>query len=135
MKYMLDTNICIYLIKKRPVSVIRELMRHDFGDIGVSAITVAELQFGAAKSQSVERSLAALEQFLAPIGVYEFDAAAAAVYGTIRAELEKRGTPIGSLDTLIAAHALSLDVTLVTNNEREFRRLSGLKVANWVAND
>lgn len=99
----------------------------------MSSVTVAELHYGVAKSAHVERNRSALEQFLAPLVIVDFDVAAAAVYGTIRALLERRGTPIGSLDTLIAAHALSLDTTLVTNNEREFGRVPRLKLANWAA--
>jgi tRNA(fMet)-specific endonuclease VapC len=132
MKYLLDTNICIYLIKQRPESAIRELMKQEIGDVGVSTITVAELFVGAAKSQARERSLAALEQFLAPLVIADFDVSAATLYGGVRVELESKGTPIGSFDTLIAAHALSLHATLVTNNEREFRRVPGLTVVNWV---
>lgn len=131
MNFLLDTNICIYLIKGRPESVVRELQKHAVGDVGVSTITVAELYVGTAKSQARERSLSALQQFLAPLALADFDSTAAAMYGDVRAYLEKNGTPIGSLDTLIAAHALSLDVTLVTNNEREFRRVPGLQVVNW----
>jgi tRNA(fMet)-specific endonuclease VapC len=131
MKYLLDTNICIYLIRQRPASVIREMAQQQVGDVGLSSITVAELQYGVAKSAQVERNRSALEQFLAPLVIVEFDAAAATVYGTIRALLERRGTPIGSLDTLIAAHAVSLGVTLVTNNEREFGRVPRLKLTNW----
>jgi tRNA(fMet)-specific endonuclease VapC len=131
MKYLLDTNICIYLIRQRPARVIQEMAQQQVGDVGLSSITVAELQYGVAKSAQVERNQSALEQFLAPLVIADFDAAAATVYGAIRALLERRGTPIGSLDTLIAAHALSLDVTLVTNNEGEFGRVPQLKLANW----
>lgn len=133
MKYLLDTNICIYLIRQHPASVIREMAKQLIGDVGLSSVTVAELHYGVAKSAHVERNRSALEQFLAPLVIVDFDVAAAAVYGTIRALLERRGTPIGSLDTLIAAHALSLDTTLVTNNEREFGRVPRLKLANWAA--
>ncbi|MCL4804707.1 MAG: type II toxin-antitoxin system VapC family toxin [Anaerolineae bacterium] len=133
MKYLLDTNICIYLIRQHPASVIREMAKQQIGDVGLSSVTVAELHYGVAKSAHVERNRSALEQFLAPLVIVDFDVAAAAVYGTIRALLERRGTPIGSLDTLIAAHALSLDTTLVTNNEREFGRVPRLKLANWAA--
>ncbi len=131
MKYLLDTNICIYLIRQRPTSVIREMARQQVGDVGLSSITVAELHYGVAKSTQVERNQSALEQFLAPLIIVDFDAAAATAYGAVRALLERRGTPIGSLDTLIAAHALSLDVTLVTNNKREFSRVPRLKLTNW----
>jgi tRNA(fMet)-specific endonuclease VapC len=133
MKYLLDTNICIYLIRRRPATVIRELVKHPLGDVGLSSITVAELQYGVAKSAEQERNRLALEQFLVPLAIAEFDAHAAEAYGLIRASLERQGTPIGSLDTLIAAHALSLGVTLVTNNEREFGRVPGLRVENWAS--
>lgn len=131
MKFLLDTDICIYLIRRQPVEVIREMSKQPIGDVGVSSVTVAELQFDVAKSAQVDRNRAALEQFLAPLVIADFDPSAAMVYGVIRAYLERQGTPIGSLDTLIAAHALSLDVALVTNNEREFGRVPDLRVMNW----
>jgi tRNA(fMet)-specific endonuclease VapC len=133
MKYLLDTNICINLIKKRPAGVLREMVKQLVGDVGVSSITVAELQYGVVRSAQVERNRAALEQFLAPLAIADFDIAAALAYGAVRALLERRGAPIGSLDTLIAAHALSLNITLVTNNEREFSRVPGLAIATWAA--
>jgi tRNA(fMet)-specific endonuclease VapC len=132
MKYLLDTNICIYLIKNKPTSVITKFNEHSVGDIGVSTITVAELTYGAKKSQRQAQNQEALLQFLSPLIISEFDANAAFSYGQIRAELESQGTPIGSLDTLIAGHAVSLGVTLVTNNEREFRKVPNLAVENWV---
>ncbi len=131
MKYILDTNICIYLIKQNPPEVLRTFAALSVGDVGVSSITVAELAYGVRKSQHPERNAQALEQFLIPLTIADFDHSAAVAYGGIRATLEQQGTPIGSLDTLIAAHALSLDVTLVTNNEREFSRVPRLKVENW----
>jgi tRNA(fMet)-specific endonuclease VapC len=100
--------------------------------IGISTITLAELEYGAAKSQQPKKNREALEQFISPLEVAAFDREATAAYGKIRAALEKRGSPIGSMDMLIAAHALSLGVTLVTNNEREFRRVPGLPVENWI---
>ena len=135
MKYLLDTNICIYLIKRRPERVLHELAKQAIGEVGISTITAAELWHGVARSQSFERSRAALEQFLLPLVIADFDSAAAIVYGQVRADLERQGKPIGPFDTLIAAHALSLDATLVTNTEREFRRVPGLIVANWAANE
>jgi tRNA(fMet)-specific endonuclease VapC len=129
---LLDTNICIYLIRQESPQVLRRFEALDFGDIGVSSITVAELQHGVQKSQRQVQNQKALAQFLIPLIIADFDNAAAKAYGVIRAALERQGTPIGSLDTLIAAHALSLDVTLVTNNEREFLRVPGLKIVNWV---
>jgi tRNA(fMet)-specific endonuclease VapC len=131
-KYLLDTNICIYLIKKKPPQVLRQFRSHSIGDIGISSITVAELQYGVQKSQYPEQNQRALEQFLVPLVIAGFDEQAAATYGTIRAALEAQGTPIGALDMLIAAHALSLGVTLVTNNVREFSRVPELQLVNWV---
>lgn len=130
MRYMLDTNICIYAIKHRPAAVLDALRTHEAAGIGLSAISAAELQFGARKSGSA-RNLAALAQFFEPLEIADFDPAAAQAYGTVRAALEARGTPIGPLDTLIAAHALALDVMLVTHNTREFARVPGLRVADW----
>lgn len=130
MRFMLDTNICIYLIKNDPPKVLAELKRHDLGEIGVSSVTAAELAYGVAKSGS-ERNRAALEQFLLPLDIAPFDEKAAWYYGDVRSTLERAGTPIGPLDTQIAAHALSLGCVLVTNNTREFQRVAGLSVENW----
>lgn len=132
MKFLLDTNICIYIIKQKPPGVLQKFNTYQVGDIGISAITVAELEFGVQKSQFPTRNQQALTQFLLPLEIANFDRAAALVYGNLRATLEKRGTPIGSLDTLIAAHALSLQVTLITNNVKEFKRVPNLKLENWI---
>jgi tRNA(fMet)-specific endonuclease VapC len=132
MKLMLDTNICIYIIKQRPPEVLTRFKGYVVGDIAVSSITVAELQFGVQRSQTPERNQPALDQFLLPLTVVGFDQAAAATYGQVRTSLERSGRPIGPLDTLIAAHALSLKLTLVTNNVDEFARVPGLQVVNWV---
>lgn len=132
MKYMLDTNICIYLIKRKPPQVLAKFQTHSVGDIGISSITVAELQYGVAKSQQQQQNQTALDLFLAPLEIVDFDPAAARQYGQIRAELEQSGTPIGAYDLLIAGHARSLRVTLVTNNTREFTHVPDLKVENWV---
>lgn len=129
---MLDTNICIYIIKNKPLNVLEELKKCDVGDIILSSITVSELVYGAYKSQFVEKNLKAIEHFLVPFDVAEYDYKAAFEYGKIRATLEKQGQPIGSLDMLIAAHAKSLDITLVTNNLKEFERVEALKLENWV---
>jgi len=129
---LLDTNICIYLIKQKPIEVLQHFNAYTTGDIGVSSITVAELSFGAAKSQRPTTNQFAVEQFLLPLMIAPFDYNAALAYGAIRAVLEQQGTPIGALDTLIAAHAICLGVTLVTNNVREFSRVAGLSVENWV---
>ncbi len=132
MKYLLDTNICIYLIKQKPPEVRHHFERLSAGDVGISSITVAELMYGVQKSQHREQNRIALEQFLLPLVVAPFDAYAATKYGALRAALEAQGTPIGALDMLIAAHALALNVILVTNNTKEFRRVSELEVVNWV---
>jgi tRNA(fMet)-specific endonuclease VapC len=133
MKFLLDTDICIYLIKKKPVEVLQKFREYPVGDIGLSSITLAELKYGVQKSKQSSRNARALEKFLIPLSISEFDYKAANAYGKVRAELESQGTPIGPLDTLIAAHALSLNLTLITNNTREFSRVSGLKVTNWVS--
>ena len=131
MKYLLDTDICIYIIKKKPEGVLKKLTRHDISDVGISSITLSELEYGAEKSLYKEQSKLALAEFLAPLSVLPYEDAAAPAYGKIRAHLEKQGIAIGPLDMLIGAHALSMKVTLVTNNEREFGRIPGLKVENW----
>ncbi|EKU97296.1 putative nucleic acid-binding protein [Leptolyngbya sp. PCC 7375] len=131
MKYLLDTNLCIYIIKRKPTEVFNRFRNCNIGDIGISTITIAELTYGTQKSQHPEKNQSALDQFLLPLEIVEFDIAAAQVYGSIRAQLEKKGTPIGPLDFLIAAQALSLGINLVTNNEREFLRVPGLTVENW----
>jgi tRNA(fMet)-specific endonuclease VapC len=133
MKYMLDTDMCIYLIKKKPPSVVRRLLRTGIGDVCISSITLGELEYGVSKSARSAQNQMALAEFLAPIEVLSYDDIAAREYGPLRAELERRGTPIGSLDTLIAAHARSLGLTLVTNNTEEFGRTPGLHVQNWAS--
>jgi tRNA(fMet)-specific endonuclease VapC len=130
LRFLLDTNICIYIINARPAQVLERFKREVIGDIGVSAITAAELAYGVAKSGSA-RNRAALEKFLAPLEIAAFDAEVWWRCGALRADLERIGKPIGPLDTLIAAHALALDVTLVTNNQAEFSRAPGLRIENW----
>jgi tRNA(fMet)-specific endonuclease VapC len=132
MKYMLDTNICIYLIKQQPREVIDKFKGIIPGEIAISSVTVAEMMYGVGKSQHKQRNKSALESFLAPLEIVDFDFKAAQHYGAIRAYLEKMGTPIGAYDLMIAAHALSLGLILVTNNEREFQRIPNLIVENWV---
>ena len=129
--HLLDTNICVAVIRQRSPRVLARLQRMTPGSVGVSMVTVLELQFGAAKSLHPRRNRAALEQFLLPLEILDYGAAAAFQYGEVRARLEKAGTPIGPLDTLIAAHAKSLNTTLVTNNLAEFRRVAGLRVEDW----
>ena len=132
MKVMLDTNICIYIIKQRPQSVLARFQDFHVGDIGISTITLAELQYGVMKSARPRQNREGLKLFIAPLDVASFNIAASETYGDVRASLEKSGRPIGAMDLLIAAHALSLDVKLATNNEREFKRVRGLQVENWV---
>ncbi len=131
MNLLLDTNICIYLIKKRPPSVLNRFGALPAGTIAISSITVGELEFGVQKSQYPSQNQQALEQFLLPLVILGFDHEAARTYGKIRAFLENRGKTIGALDMLIAAHALSKGLPLATNNVREFSRVPGLKVLNW----
>ncbi len=130
--FMLDTNICIYIIKKKPQQVLRRLKKARVSDIGVSSITLSELEYGRAKSSRPDQNRIALAEFLAPLEILSYDDMAAQEYGKIRASLERHGTPIGPMDMLIAAHALSLNCTLVTNNEREFSSVASLKIENWV---
>lgn len=132
MRYLLDTNICIYAIKQRPAEVVAALRAHASAGIGISSITAAELWFGVEKSGST-RNRDALRRFLEPLEIADFDAASAEIYGRVRLQLERAGTPIGPLDTQIAAHAIHLGVTLVTNNTREFERVAGLRLENWAA--
>ncbi|MHB1955553.1 MAG: type II toxin-antitoxin system tRNA(fMet)-specific endonuclease VapC [Sulfobacillus sp.] len=133
MRYMLDTNICIYLIKNRSEPLLQRMRGYHTGEVGVSVVTVAELQYGVSKSQLKERNQVALEAFLLPLEIANFSVDSTLAYGEIRANLEKQGRPIGPLDTLIAAHALSLNVVLVTNNTREFARVPGLCVEDWTS--
>jgi len=132
MNYLLDTNICIYIIKKKPIAVLERFQSLSLGEVGISSITLAELQYGVEKSANREKNLRALQQFLIPLEIVDFDYDASIIYGQIRSQLEQAGQPIGPLDMLIAAHSKSLNITLVTNNKREFMRVPGLKVENWV---
>jgi tRNA(fMet)-specific endonuclease VapC len=131
MKYMLDTNICIFIINKKSPRVLQKIAAQDVGDICISSITVAELFYGVYKSERIEQNHQALTQFLLPLVVLEFDALASEMYGKIRMRLEKKGTPIGSMDMLIAAHASSAKMTLVTSNTKEFARVPDLVVEDW----
>lgn len=131
LKYLLDTNICIYTIKSRPDSVRKIFIEHD-GQMCVSAITQMELIYGAEKSAAVSRNLKVVEGFLARLEIKDFDSSAAAHTGQIRAELAKAGTPIGPYDQMIAGHARSLGLVVVTNNVSEFSRVPGVRVENWV---
>jgi len=131
-KYMLDTNICVYIIKQKPAKVIERFKHADISQIGISSITLSELQYGVSKSSKPEQNQMALSQFVAPLEILPYDDGAAQYYGDLRAGLEKRGTPIGSLDMLIAAHAISLNSVLISNNEKEFNRIPNLRIDNWV---
>lgn len=131
-KQMLDTNICIYIIKNKPQSVREKLKEFDIGDVVLSSITVSELYYGVYKSEHMEKNLLALEHFLKPFDILEYDIKASVAYGKIRADLEKRGQIIGGLDMMIAAHALFHNMTLVTNNTKEFQRVKELRLDNWV---
>ena len=132
MKYMLDTNIVIYAKNKRPPGVIERMLQQKPDDLCISAVTLAELEFGASKSSNPARNRMALTLFLAGMRVLPFDSLAAREYGDIRYDLSSRGAVIGGNDMLIAAQARSLGLTLVTNNTREFERINGLKLENWV---
>lgn len=131
MRYMLDTNICIYAIKHRPETVIKNFLKHDPDEICISSITYAELMHGVEKSQARERNRVAITMFLSAITILEFNNYAAEEYGKIRAELERKGMPIGPMDMLIAGHARAENLILVTNNTREFFRVENLKVEDW----
>lgn len=131
MKILLDTDICIYAINRKRPAVLARIRDYRIGMVGISSITYAELRFGVENSGRVEENLDRLERFLLPLEIVPFDAEAGRQYGRLRTELKRAGCPIGSHDLLIAAHALSLDVTLVTNNVREFTRISGLHVEQW----
>lgn len=130
--YMLDTDTCIYIIKRKPISALKRLESLQPGRLAMSAVTFAELMYGAKKSQQVEANVARLNELAELVEIRPFDQKAAAFYGDIRALLEKQGKLIGSNDLLIAAHALSLDWVLVTNNEKEFKRVDGLRLENWI---
>ena len=131
MRYMLDTNICIYVIKTKPEKVFQKLQTIHPEDVCISSVTYAELVHGVEKSIAVEKNRLALSMLLANMEILDFDAVAANCYGKIRADLEKKGTPIGPLDMMIAGHAQSLGYTVVTNNVKEFSRVSALKIENW----
>jgi tRNA(fMet)-specific endonuclease VapC len=128
---MLDTNTCIYIIKRKPPDVLERFRRTEISEIGISSITLSELLYGVSKSSRPEQNQWALTQFIAPLELLPYGDDAAQYYGDLRVHLEKQGTPIGSLDMLIAAHALSIACTLVTNDEKEFIRIPNLNIENW----
>ena len=131
MMYMLDTNIIVYAQNHRPKTVIEKLKKYPIEQLCLSAITLAELEYGVCNSSRPELNRLALMRFLARIEVVPFDGNAAREYGRIRFELKKKGTPIGGNDLLIGAHAKALGLTLITNNTKEFKRIKGLKIENW----
>ena len=132
MNYLIDTNICIYIMNNRPPKVVRRFKKMEIGQVGVSSITVSELQYGVSKSQRQKENQQRLDEFLLPFEILSYDQTVSRQYGDIRADLEKRGIVIGPLDLLIAAQAVSRDLVLVTNNEKEFGRIPSLKIENWV---
>ena len=131
MIFMLDTNICIYIIKRKPPHVLDRFKKSETSEINISSITLSELLYGVSISSKPEQNLMALTQFLAPLEILPYSDETAQYYGDLRAYLEKQGNPIGSLDMLIAAHALSISGTLVTNNEKEFNCVPNLNIENW----
>lgn len=132
MKYLLDTNICIYVINEKPKKVLRKFEQYPVHEFGISSITHAELQYGVAKSKHKDTNQNALDEFLLPLTILPFHGERlVACYGEIRSLLESKGKTIGPLDMLIAAHALSLDLTIISNNIKEFSRIPNLKYENW----
>lgn len=130
MKYMLDTNMCIYAQKNIP-QVIEKIKDNFQYGIAISSITLAELEFGVQASANIEKNTIALYKFLSIVEILDFDSSAATEYGKIRADLKRKGTPIGNMDMLIAAHAKSEDLIVVTHNTREFERVEGLQLEDW----
>ena len=132
MKYLLDTNICIYIIKKKPASVIKKFEKLKSGSVAISTITLSELYYGVAKSSKPNENMIALQEFISPLEILDFTHDDSLIYGKIRTELQKKGSPIGAMDLLIASIAKRQDLILVTNNIKEFARISDLKIENWV---
>jgi len=132
MRFLLDTDICIYMIKNNPPEIRRHFQGITPGDVYISSVAVAELQYGVEKSAAKEKNASALEAFLLPLVIAPFDLDAAIVYGKMRTILERQGTPIGGMDMLIAAQAIAHDFTLVTHNLKEFQRIPNLKYETWV---
>jgi len=132
MRFLLDTNICIYIIKRQPPQVLDKFRTLDISEIGISSITIAELEYGAYKSQRTEQNRVALNQFLIPLEIVPFDERATETYGQLRSQLERQGIVVGSMDMLIASQAIGLGLILVTNNVRELSRIPGLVIENWI---
>ncbi len=131
MNYLLDTDICIYIINRKPPAVLKRVQSKQPGQIAISTITLAELEYGIVRSRYPDRNRIALLEFLLPFVILDFDPGASAEYGRIRSSLESKGRPIGPMDLLLAAQATSHDLVLVTNNEKEFARIDGLRIENW----
>jgi len=131
MIYLLDTNICIYIISKKPPAVVKLIQSKQPEQIAISSITIAELEYGIVRSRYPDRNRIALLEFLIPFMILDFDQMASVVYGWIRSFLESKGKPIGPMDLLLAAQAKSRNMILVTNNEKEFNRIDGLQTENW----
>ncbi len=131
-RYLLDTDICIYLIKQHPPEVLARFQQVQIKQLNISVVTVFELYYGIEKNNSHQRNLSALENFISPLTVVDFTVDAAKKAATIRHQLQQQGTPIGAYDIQIAAIALALNMTLLTNNAREFARVKNLKLENWV---
>ena len=132
MSYLLDTDICVVLLRKQPATLLDRLRSLAPGDVGISSVTASELHYGIQKSLHRERNVEALAHILAPLEIHPFGAAEAETHGRLRAELERTGRSIGVFDTMIAAHALALGVVMVTGNIREFSRVPGLRIENWL---
>lgn len=132
MTFLLDTNICIYIIKNRYVDLVKKLRVVGIEQVGISTITIAELEFGVANSVRPEETMSKLYEFLVPFNILDFEMHAARYYGKIRKLLKGMGQPIGTMDMLIASIALANDLTLVTNNEKEFTRVPDLRIENWI---
>jgi tRNA(fMet)-specific endonuclease VapC len=131
MQYMMDTHICIFVIRQKKPDAIKQITRQRPEDLLISSITVSELEYGCEKSADPHKNRLALMEFLSPFSILPFDPLAAQHYGKLRAQLERDGTPVGAMDMLIAAHARSVNATLVTNNTRDFKRIKGLNLADW----
>jgi tRNA(fMet)-specific endonuclease VapC len=131
-EFMLDTSTCVDLLRGRDRRLVERMVQHKPNEVAISSITLAELEYGAAKSSDPARHAFLVMQLAAHLPVLPFEDRTAQTYGQVRVRLEQQGTPIGPLDMLIASHALSLSLTLVTGNEREFRRVKGLTVENWL---
>ena len=131
MKYLIDTNICIYIMNHHPPAVLARFKHLGVGEAGISSITLSELYYGISKSKKISQNIKRLEEFLYPFEILAYDENSAREYGKIRSRLERQGQVIGPLDMLIAAHALSRDLTIITNNTREFERVESLRIEDW----